>query len=228
MLGVIVNSAAVIVGTLAGLLLKKGLPEKIVNAVMQVIGLSVLYIGITGLSSAANSLVVIISLVIGTALGTLADIDGHLDLFSKKLETLVSKNGSKNPVGEGFMTASLIYCIGSMAIMGSLTAGLTGDNSVLFTKSLLDGITSIMLASSLGWGVMLSAFPLFLYQGIIALLAGVLYPVLEPAISDLVCTGSIIIIGLSLNLIGITKIKIANLLPAIFLSPVIFWIASLI
>lgn len=131
-------------------------------------------------------------------------------------------------MAEGFVTASLLFCVGAMTINGSLNAGISGDNSLLFTKSMLDLFSSIMLTASLGFGVMLSAVFVFVFQGALTLLAGVLAPALTPlAIAEMTCAGSLIIVAIATNLIGITKIKVADYLPAIVFAPVICWIVSL-
>jgi len=228
MLGVLVNVGAIVAGSIVGLLLKKGIPEKVVNAVMTAVGLSVLYIGISGLSSGKDPLVTIIAMVLGTVAGTLLDIDGGIEKLSRKVEDMAGKKGGRGTVAQGFMTATLLYCIGAMAITGSIASGLTGDHSILFTKSLLDGISSIMLAASLGFGVALSALGVLVYQGAIALLAGVLQPVLAFSSGEIICTGSLMIIAIALNMLGLTKIKVANLLPGILFTPVAVWLMSLL
>ena len=135
----------------------------------------------------------------------------------------------KGNFAEGFVTASLVFCIGSMTIVGSLKAGIEGDNSMIFTKSLLDLISSSMLASALGVGVLVSAVFVLVFQGALVLLAGLLEPILNDfAVSELICVGSVMIIGLGLNLIGVTKIKVANMLPALIFAPVICKIYELI
>lgn len=227
MLGVIVNTLGIVVGSLLGLLLKKGIPEKVTAAVMTGLGLCTIYIGISGSLSGENVLIVIASMVLGAIAGTLLDIDGAVSKLGKLAESKFSKSGGS--VAQGFVTASLLYCIGTMAIMGSLNASLSGDNSILFAKSLMDFCSAMMLSVSLGIGVMLSSVSVFVYQGLIVLLARYIEPFLSAsAIAELSCVGSIMLIGLGLNIIDVTKIKVANYLPAIIFAPVICKIAELL
>lgn len=230
MLGVAVNSIAVVLGTLIGLLMKKGISKKISDAVMVGVGLCVIFIGVGGLIFEGNveaiSITAVVSIVIGAVIGTAIDIDRALTRLGDKIESKFKKSDdSSTSVSEGFVNASLLFCIGAMAIMGSLSSGLRGDHTTLYIKSILDFTSAIMFASALGWGVALSAIPLTIYQGAIALGASYLAPLLnEGATNAITCTGSIIIIGLAFNLIGITKIKVANYLPAIFLSPFLYYL----
>ena len=230
MLGVIVNTATVLLGSLIGLICRKGIPEKVEKAVMTAIGLCTLYIGVDGALSCENVLVMILSMIIGTALGTLLDIDRWLNRLGEMVEARFRKSDAAGAtVAEGFVTASLLFCIGAMTIVGSLNAGLTGDNQMLYTKSVLDFISSIMLSASLGVGVMCAAAFVLVFQGGIVLLAGVLAPILsETAILELTCVGSLLIFALGLNLMSITKIKVANLLPAVFFAPIVVWTMSLL
>ena len=230
MLGVIVNSAAVVIGTLLGLVLKKGISKKISDAVMIGVGLCVVFIAVGGLIVNENaevvSLAAIVSIVLGAIIGTAIDIDKGLnklgDIVAQKMK---SKSGANSSVAEGFVNASLLFCVGAMAIMGSISAGLEGNNTTLYIKSILDFTSSIMFASTFGIGVIFSIIPLTIYQGGIALCSGFLAPLLSVGATDAItCTGSIILVGLSLNLIGVTKIKVANYLPAIFLSPFLYYL----
>ena len=228
MLSVLVNTGTVILGSLIGLLLKKGIPQKVTNAVMVAIGLCTLYIGIDGTLSGENSLVAIIAMALGTIIGTAIDIDGGLNRLSVWVEKKAKKSDGQTSIAEGFLTGSLLFCIGAMTIVGSLNAGLSGDNSMIFTKSTLDFVSSMMLSASLGIGVMLAAAFVFVFQGAIVLLAQYLEPVLtSSAIAEITCVGSLMIIALGLNLIGITKIKVSNFLPAIILAPIVCWVFSL-
>lgn len=224
MLGVLANTGAVIVGSLLGLLFKKGIPERVSGAVMAAIGLCTVYIGIDGVLEGSNTIVLIVSMVIGTICGTLLNIDGGINRLGSFVERRLSRTDGKTSVAQGFMTASLLFCIGAMTIVGSINAGLSNDNKILLTKSLLDLISSCMLASSLGIGVLFSALFVLVYQGGLVLLAGLLQSVLtDPAIiAEITCAGSIMIIGLGLNMLGITKLKIADQLPAIIFVPIVY------
>lgn len=236
MLGVIVNSVAVIIGTLLGLLMKKGINKKISDAVMVGVGLCVVFIAVGGLlpenDVEAVSVASIVSIVLGAVIGTAVDIDKWLNQLGESVSKSL-KAKSDSSLADGFVNATLLFCVGAMAIMGSISAGLEGNNTTLYIKSILDFTSSIMFASALGIGVIFSVIPLTIYQGGIALCAGFIAPLLSAGATDAItCTGSIILVGLSLNLIGIAKIKVANYLPAIFLSPFLFylfdWILSFV
>lgn len=224
MLGVIVNTLTVIIGGAFGLLLKKGIPERVTNAVMAAIGLCTLYIGIDGALQGSNTIVLIVSMVLGTIAGTLLDIDGAINRLGNFVERRLKSEDGNTSVAEGFMTASLLFCVGAMTIVGSLNAGLNGDNKLLFTKAILDLISACMLASSLGIGVLFSALFVLVYQGGLVLLAGLLQNVLTDTalIAEITCAGSIMILGLGLNILGITKLKVADQLPAIVFVPIIY------
>lgn len=234
MIGVIVNTATVLIGSFFGLLLKKGIPERFKDSLMKGIGLCTIYIGISGSLKGKNTIVLILSMVIGILIGTLIDIDRHFNKLSLKVESKFKKSDS--PAGgfaQGFVTACLVFCIGSMTIVGSLEAGLNGDNKMIFIKSILDLISSFVLASSLGIGVAASAVFVLLFQGAIVLLANAVAPVLtENVVNEMVCVGSLLILALGLDLTGIKKLKVMNYLPAIFLPialvPLYDFISSLI
>ncbi len=230
MLGVIVNTLTVILGTVIGILFRKFLPQKLGDAVMKGVALCVLYIGISGILEGTNAIISILSMACGAIVGTLIDIDKQFNRFADFLQTKLApkKEGeaSTSTIAEAFVSSSLLFCVGAMTIVGSLEAGLSTEANrydLLFSKSVLDGISAIFFASSLGWGVLLSAITIFLYQGAIVLLAGVLQSVLtnEFIIAEMTCVGSLLIIALGLNMLGITKIKVMNYLPAIFF-PILF------
>ena len=228
MLGVIVNVVAVLVGSAIGLICKKGIPKRFTDAIMTGIALCTVYIGISGALKGENTLILIISIVLGAAVGTALDIDGFIGRIGDRLEKRFAKDDGSISVAQGFVTASLLFCIGAMTIVGSINAGL-GDNELIFTKSLLDFISSIMLSVSLGIGVLFSAAFVLVFQGFFALLSGVLAPVLsDAAIAEMTCAGSVMIVGLGLNMLGITKIKVANYLPALVFAPVAAIIAAAI
>ena len=216
--GVIVNTITVLIGSGVGLLLKKGIPERLNKAVMTAIGLCTIAIGVTGIMKGQNQLVMILSMVFGTIVGTLIDIDKRLERLG---DNLAKKSKSKeNTFSQGFVTASLLFCVGAMTIVGSMNAGITGDNEMLYTKSVLDLISSSMLAASLGFGVMCASVFVFVFQGILVALSMLLGSFLsEFAVAELICAGSVMITALGLNLIGVTKIKVANLLPGLIFVP---------
>lgn len=229
MTGVLVNTGTILLGSAVGLLFKKGIPERVTTAVMIGLGLCTLYIGVDGALADENVLIVIASMVLGAIVGTLLDIDGAINRLGKWIEGKFQKReGGKVSVAEGFVTASLLFCVGAMTINGSLNAGISGDNSLLYTKAMLDLFSSAMLTASLGFGVMVSAVFVLVFQGALVLLAGVLAPVLTPfAIAEMTSAGSLIIIAIATNLMGITKIKVADYLPAIVFAPIICWLVSL-
>lgn len=217
MLGTIVNALAVIAGALTGLLLKKGIPEKISDVVMKGVALCVLYIGISGSLSGTNTLITIISVVTGAVIGSLLDIDRRLNALGEFAERKFSSGGGKTSIAEGFVSASLLFCVGSMSIVGSIQSGLTGNHEMIYTKSMLDGISAIIFTSTLGVGVFLSAAVVLVYQGAIVMCAQWVQPFLSDyAVAEMSCVGSLLIIALALNMLGITKLKTANYLPAVF------------
>ena len=228
MLGVFINVITVVVGSLIGLLLKKGIPEKVSKAVMIGLGACALYIGISGSLCGENVLILIAAMVLGAISGTLLNIDGAINRLAESVENKFRKNGGKASVAEGLVSATLLFCVGSMTVTGSLQSGLTGDHSILITKAMLDLIASIMLASSLGVGVLLSAGSVLVIQGGLVLLSGAIAPfVNEGAINEMTCAGSLLIVMLGTNLMGITKIKVADYLPAIVFAPIIYNIVAL-
>ena len=217
--GTLVNVAAIVVGSLAGLLLKKGLPTRISGALGVAVGLCVLYIGIDGCLAGDNMLVAVLSMVIGAVVGELLDLDGKLNRLGETVQNRFSKGkNGESTIAQSFVSASLLFCVGAMAIVGSLQSGISGDHNTLYVKSILDGISSVVFATTLGGGVILSIIPLFLYQGAIALLAQFIAPYLsEAVIAEMTCVGGLLIIALALNMLGITKLKTANYLPAVFI-----------
>ena len=221
MFAVIVNVITVIVGSTVGLLCKKGIPKRLSDAVMLGIGLCTLYIGISGTLKGENTIVLILSMVLGAIIGTGLDIDGCINRLGKWIENKFSHQGEKVSIAQGFVTACLLFCIGAMTIVGSLNAGLKGDHEMILTKSLLDFISSIMLSATLGVGVLFSAVFVLVFQGGIVLLAQYLAPFLsEAVVNELTCAGSLMILALGLNIIGVTKIKVINFIPALLIVPV--------
>lgn len=226
MLGNYVNTALIIIGSLLGLLLHRGLKEEYKSIIMQAIGLSVLFIGAaTALGGLLNPdsepILFIISLVIGGLIGELAGLEKALNRLGQLLQEKVSSGDSN--IARGFVTASLIFCVGTMAIIGSLESGLSDNHDMLFAKSVLDGITSMILASTLGIGVIFSAAAVFIYQGSIVLFAGLLEPLLtQHVIREISIIGGILIFAIGLNMMEIKLIRTVNLLPAIII-PVIYY-----
>ena len=223
MLGTLVNTAAVLVGSCIGLLFRKGLPERFGQVIMKGLGLCVMYIGVKGALKGENEIIAILSIAVGAVIGELLRLDERLEKLGGWIERKCKKReADKTSVTEGFVSASLLFCVGAMTILGSLESGISGDHSTLFLKSILDFTCSIIYASTLGYGVIFSAATVLVIQGSITLLAGWIAPVLtETVILEMSCVGSILIIGLALNMLGITKLKTMNYVPAIFL-PLLF------
>ncbi len=220
MFGVFVNTLTVLLGSAIGLVCKKGIPERLSGAVMTAIGLCTVAIGIAGILAGENTLVLIISMVLGVLVGELLDLDGHVNRAVEKVAGKTAGAGKAAQISQGFITACLLFCIGAMTIVGSLNAGLKGDNEMLLTKSLLDFISSMMLSATLGVGVLFSAAFVLVFQGAIVLLAQFLAPVLSAsAIAELTCAGSLMILALGFNIVGITKIRVINFLPALVFVP---------
>ncbi len=228
MTAVLINVATVLIGSTVGLLLKKGIPERISKAAMTAIGLCTLYIGIDGALQGENTIVLILSMVFGAVTGTAIDIDKWLDRAGEFIEGKVKSKNEKTSVASGFVTGSLLFCVGAMTVVGSLNAGLSGDNELLITKSILDLISSCMLSCTLGIGVMFSSIFVLLYQGGLVLAAGLLQNLLTDTalVSEITSAGSVMIVALGLNILGITKIKVANLLPALLFVPLFYWLTG--
>lgn len=235
-LGTLVNAAAIIVGGIAGSFIKNGLSQRFKNIIMQGIGLSVLFIGISGALQGIYKVVdggkldrlyimtMIFSLVFGGILGEWIDIEDKLEKLGLWIQNKFMKNGGN--VAEGFVSASLLFCVGAMAIVGAIEDGLTGNTTTLFAKSILDGITSIVLAATMGIGVILSGLSVLLYQGGITLLAGFIRPWLtDVIITQVSLVGSVLIMAIGANLLEFKKIKVGNLLPAV-LMPFLFYLVS--
>ncbi|SDI84333.1 DUF554 domain-containing protein [Dolosicoccus paucivorans] len=229
-MGVIVNSIAIIVGSAIGLLFKGGIPQRVHETLMNGIGLCVLYLGVDGALANENIMMLLISIGLGGFIGSWIDIDRWVIKTVNQLEArFVPKRDKNGPsLSQGFIAASMLLCIGSMVIVGSLESGLNGDHTTLYTKSVLDFVTALLLSSSLGIGVMLSSISILIVQGSLTLSAQLAAPILTPAvITDVISIGSVILIGLSLNVLEITDIKLMNLMPAIFV-PVIFMLITMI
>lgn len=227
MLGVLVNMLAIAAGGAIGLLCRRGISQKLTDAVMSGIGLCILCIGISGVLKGQNSLILVVSTVLGVGLGTLLNLDGKVNRLGEWVGARFPGKKGNSSVSQGFVTGSLMFCVGAMAIVGSFQSGLAGDHTTLYTKSLLDMVSALTLSVSLGFGVMLSALSVGIYQGLLVLLAGALEPIFtESATAETICAGSLLIIALGLNILGITKIKVANFMPAMVIAPLLCWLLS--
>ena len=227
MKGTLVNAVAIILGSGVGLALKQGIPEKYQNTLVQGMSLAVGIIGLQMALKTQNVLIVILGIAVGAIIGEALNIDGGLNKIGAWLsDKLSSGEAGPSNIGRGFVTATLVYCIGAMAVVGSIQDGLTGDTGILYAKSLLDGIISVVFTSSMGIGVAFSSVSVLVYQGLITLLAGFFSEVLsEQVITELTATGGILIVGVSILMLEIKNIKLANLLPAIPAAAAIayFW-----
>ena len=218
MVGTLINTVAILVGTALGMLLRKGIPERLRETVVQGQGLCVILIGLSGALKTGDTLCMIICMVAGALIGAAINIEKRLNDLGTFLERKVTRGqGETGSVAKGFVSASLLFCVGAMAIVGAMDSGLRGDHSTLIAKSALDGISAIFFASSLGIGVGLSAFAVLIYQGAIALLAMWIEPLLtQTVITEMSAVGGLLIVGIGLNMIYDKHIPVGNLLPAIF------------
>ncbi len=224
MLGTIVNALAIIGGSLLGLFFSKGIADNYKEIILNGVGLSVLLIGVKSALVSGDLMVVIFSVIIGALLGEWWQIEKKLEALGAFLERKVAaKSSDTKSFARGFVTASLVFCVGSMAIVGSLESGLTGNHQTLFAKSVLDGVTSVIFASAMGLGVMFSGAAVFLYQGLITLTAVFMKSYLVPeSIAQMTSVGGLLIMAIGMNMLKITAIRVGNLLPAIFLPLVYF------
>ena len=226
MLGTLVNALAIIIGAIIGILIKKGIKEEYKNTIMDGIGLCVVIIGISSGIQSDNIILVISSIVIGGLIGEKIGIENKLENLGNSIEGKIGGNNSG--FSKGFVTASLIYCIGAMAIVGSLEAGIQGNYETLFAKSILDGISAIIFTSTLGIGVAFSSISVLIYQGSITLLSNLVKDLLTTdVINHMSSVGGILIMAIGINLLGIKKIKIGNMLPAVFVPIVYYFIINL-
>ena len=218
LLGSAVNGIAIVIGGLVGMFAGKLLPERIRTALVPTMSLVTIGIAVPGMMNTGNLLIPILSMVVGTFIGELIDIDGALQKLSNKLQSKFK--GSS--VAEGFFTCSLVFAVGAVAVMGALDSGLKGDHSLLYAKALMDGTAAIAFAAALGLGVVFSSVTVFVVEGGIALLAGLVANLLSTAvINEISFVGSLLIVGISLNMMGATKLRILNMVPALVL-PILF------
>lgn len=249
MVAVVINTVTVFIGAVIGLVARKGIPERLSERIFQALALFVFYVGITGVLGGKNTIVILLSMAIGTLIGELIDLDALLNRFGEFVERkFTKKNDEKEIVRNGelpedakeqisfsqaFVTTSLLQCVGAYILVAGMKAGLEGDNSMIYSKSALDFVSSIVLAASMGAGVLLAPVSIFVVTGAIVMLAQLLEPILSDAvIADMVCVGSLIVVAQSLNMLKVTDIKIMNLIPAMFLPiglvPLYNWISGLI
>ena len=234
MIATFINAGLVLLGSVIGLLFKNKISDRFSSVITQALALCVLGIGISNVLKSSDTLCVIICLVLGTVIGEALKIEYRLDAAGELLRRKLIKEDSTSRFTEGFVTATLLYCIGAMAITGSIEAGLNHNYSIIVSKGVIDGVTSITFAAAMGVGVAFSIIPLIIYQGAITLLASVVGPYLsDVVIAAITATGGTLIIGLAINMLNIpnVKIRVGNMLPAIFLPiayiPLVNWLSSL-
>jgi len=223
--GVIVDTIAIFLGGTVGLFIKKGIPKKIEQAIMKALALSAIYIGVTGMTTGENTIFIILSLVIGVIIGELINLDDKMHRFTRFLATKIPFQSDNATFSEGFITGSLMMCVGALSIIGPLESGLTGNHTILYTNAVMDGFTSLILASSLGIGVLFSGFLVFGYEAVIVIFAGSLNTLLtNPMINDMSAIGSLLVLVIGLNILELTDIKVMNFVPALFIPMLFFFL----
>jgi uncharacterized membrane protein YqgA involved in biofilm formation len=223
--GTIVNAAAIVIGGLLGILLP-GIPDNVKRTVMQGLGLAIIVLGLSMALKTENLLIMIVSLVVGGLLGEWMQVEWRLERVGDWLERksgVLTRRAGPGRISEGFVTSTLVYCVGAMAILGSIDSGLRHNHMILYTKSLLDGFSSIIFASTLGVGVLFSSVPVFVYQGCIAIGASIITllvgdDMLTAMIKEVSAVGGVLIIGIGLNVLEIKRIHVGNLLPSLLIA----------
>ena len=235
MLATVINAVLILAGSALGVLFKNRIPARFNAILTHALGLCVLGIGIVSAIGTENTLCVIVCMVLGTILGEALRIEDRLDGAGELLRKRLTGGGDSSRFTEGFVTASVLFCVGSMAIMGSMEAGIQGKYDILISKGVIDGVTAITLASAMGVGVAFSSLPLILYQGGLTLLFAQVGPFLDSAaVTEMSAVGGTIIMGIAVNMLGLgkSKIRVGNMLPAIFLPlaylPAAQWLAGLL
>lgn len=229
MVATFVNCGVIIVGCIIGLFIKGGIPERFNKIIMNGLALCAMFIGFSGALEGNNTIITIVSMAVGALIGELINIDKWLNKLGETIQKKLDKgNGKESRIAEGFVNASLLFCVGAMSIVGALQAGLAGNYDTIYAKTVLDGVSSIIFSASMGIGVIFSSVTVLLYQGGITLCASFLSGILsQVVIAEMTAVGSLMIVGLGLNLLEVTDIKIANLLPGI-LVPVVLGLIGLV
>ncbi len=222
MQGTIINVGAVLIGSVIGLIIHTKLPQKIITVIFQGMGLFTIVLGISMAVKTNNFLIMILSIVLGSIIGEFFDIGDAINKFSDKFKTKMKSEDDK--FTEGFLTSSLLFCTGSMAILGAIEEGLGGEPTVLLAKSVLDGCASIVLAASFGVGVIFSAIPLLLYQGGLTMFASSLqYFFTDTIVTELTATGGVLLVGLGISILEIKELRIVNMLPSLVIVVILTW-----
>ncbi|NLJ60484.1 MAG: DUF554 domain-containing protein [Firmicutes bacterium] len=220
MKGTLINVAAILGGTSLGMLLKTRMPDRVSQVVIQGIGMFTVFLGIRLALQTQSVLTTLFSLIVGGIIGAVLDIGGHLERVAGRLEAHLQTQQSR--ISEGFLTATLLFCVGPMAIIGSLEDGISGNYQILMTKSMMDGFCSIAFGAAMGIGVALSAVAVLVYQGGLTVLSSFMKQILtDAAIMEMTATGGLLIVGIGLDMLGIKKIQVADLLPAIAIAPIL-------
>ena len=229
MIATFVNCGVIIVGCIVGLFIKGGIPERFNKIIMNGLALCAMFIGFSGALEGNNTIITIVSMAVGALIGEFIDIDKWLNKLGETIQKKLDKgDGKESRIAEGFVNASLLYCVGAMSIVGALQAGLSGNYDTIYAKTVLDGVSSVIFSASMGIGVIFSSVTVLLYQGGITLCASFLSGILSQAvIAEMTAVGNLMIVGLGLNLLEVTDIKIANLLPGI-LVPVVLGLIGLV
>lgn len=227
MLGVLVNTIAIVIGAIIGVIFKKALSEKVTSAVMISMGIATFIIGLQAALKVEKTLLLVISIAVGTAIGTIIDIDKYVNKlgeYLKKVFASKSKSESSAKFAEAFASSSILFAVGAMSVLGSIDAGLKHDYNILFIKSTMDFVASIMYTASLGIGVAFSAITIFVFQGLVALFASNLkFLVDNPGMmNEFSAVGNLLVMTIGLNLMGVTKVKVANMLPAIVIVLILY------
>ena len=220
--GALINAAAILLGGAVGLLFKGKIPSQATEGITRAIGLCICIIGISG-ALRGDVMLLVVSLALGTLIGEFLDIDARMNLLGTYLQGKLNAKDKQSKFAEGFVTATLLFCVGAMAVVGSIESGLRGDHSIIFTKSIIDGVTAMIFASYLGFGVLLSAFMVLIYQGTIEFFAGHLQSVLtDSLVAQISAAGGVMILAIGLNMTVGAKIKVANLLPGLIIAGVYY------
>lgn len=228
MIGTLINVLTIIVGSCVGMMIGHRFPPRIRQIIMQVLGMCTFVIGVQMALKSNNFLIVIISLVLGALIGEGLNIDYKINFWGEKIAQKINKN-DQSSFAQGFLTTTLLFCVGAMSIIGAIQEGLEDNPSILLTKAVLDGVSAIFFSATFGWGVLFSFISVLLYQGTITLLAQYLAPYITlPVISELTGTGGVILIGIALSILEIKEIRTANLIPAIPLVILLTLIAPLL
>lgn len=223
--GVVVDTLAIFLGGTIGLLIQKGIPKRIEESIMRAIGLSAIFIGITGMTSVENTIFIVLAMVFGGIVGEIFNLDKNVNQLANSFASKLQTNQNSSRLAIGFVTGALMMSVGPLSIIGPIESGLTGDHTILYTNAVLDGISSLVLASSLGLGVILSGFVVFVYEALIVMFASGLNAFLtEAMILDMSAIGAILILVLGLNILKVTDIKVMNFVPALFIPVTLFFL----